>query len=76
MKIYEYKGKHYCEEDLSLTDDDYVGDLFDLYWELRKDNKATESTFYYTEDEGSFSIYCEAEELVEKEFADLVIGEV
>lgn len=74
MKIYEYKGKHYCEEDLSLTDDDYAGDLYDLYWELREDKKAAESTFYYTE--GSSSTYCEAEELVEAEFANLVVGEV
>jgi hypothetical protein len=74
MKIYEYKGKHYCEEDLSLTDDDYAGDLYDLYWKLREDGKAYERTSYYTE--GSSSTYCEAEELVEEEFADLVIGEV
>lgn len=74
MKIYEYKGKHYCEEDLSLTDDDYAGDLYDLYWELREDGKADESTSYYTK--GSSSTYCEAEKLVEEEFADLVIGEV
>lgn len=74
MKIYEYKGKHYCEEDLSLTDDDYAGDLYDLYWKLREDGKAYERTSYYTE--GSSSTYCEAEELVEEEFANLVIGEV
>lgn len=74
MKIYEYKGKHYCEEDLSLTDDDYAGDLYDLYWKLREDGKADESTFYYIK--GSSSTYREAEELVEEEFADLVIGGV
>lgn len=72
MKIYEYKGKHYCEEDLSLTDDDYAGDLYDLYWELKEDGKANESTSYYV----GGNAYCEAEELVEEEFADLVIGEV
>lgn len=27
MKIYEYKGKHYSEEDMSLYDEDYGGDL-------------------------------------------------
>lgn len=72
MKIYEYKGKHYCEEDLSFEDDDYVGDLYDLYWELKKDGLCNESTVYYT-DCCSSKTYSEAEEMVEEEFSDLVI---
>lgn len=39
MKLYEYKGKIYCKEDISLENDDYVGDLYDLYWELKKRRK-------------------------------------
>ena len=74
MRIYEYKGKHYCEEDISLEDDDYAGDLYDLYWELRIDGKCNESTVYYTSVD-SGTTYSEAEEMVEEEFSDLVIEE-
>lgn len=44
----------------------------EMYWELREDGKADESTSYYARG----NAYCEAEELVKEEFADLVIGEV
>ena len=47
MKLYEYKGKIYCEEDISYENDDYAGDLYDLYWELKIDGKCNESTIYY-----------------------------
>lgn len=35
-KVYEYEGKHYCEEDISLTDPKYAGDIWDLYWVLHR----------------------------------------
>lgn len=73
-KVYEYKGKKYCEVDLSLKDDTYGGDLFDFYWELRKDGIACEYTFYYCP-ETPDDQYDTAEELVEAEFGDYVIGE-
>ena len=73
MKLYEYKGKIYCEEDISYENDDYAGDLYDLYWELRIDKKCNESTIYYSD--YSCKTYSEAEEMVEEEFSDLVIGE-
>lgn len=75
MKIYEYNGKHYCEKDISLKDEDYAGDLYDLYWELRNDRKCYESTVYYTNTD-SGKTYLEAEEMVEEEFSNLVIGEL
>lgn len=73
MKLYEYEGKIYCEEDISYENDDYAGDLYDLYWELRRDGKCNESTIYYVDNSGK--TYSEAEEMVEEEFSDLVIGE-
>ena len=74
MKIYEYKGKHYSEEDMSLYDEDYGGDLFDLYCELKQDGKCEENTVYYVQPyEGDD--YSSQEELIESEFSDLVIDE-
>ena len=73
MKLYEYKGKIYCEEDISLENDDYVGDLYDLYWELKKDGKCNETTIYYTSTDCD-KTYSEAEEMINEEFSDLVIG--
>ena len=73
MKIYEYNGKHYCEEDISFDDEDYAGDLYDLYCELRKDKKCDECTSYYAI--CSSTPYSEAEEMIEEEFSDLVIEE-
>ena len=31
MKLYEYKGKIYCEEDISHENDDYTNNLYNLY---------------------------------------------
>ena len=75
MKIYGYKGKIYCEKDISLENDDYAGDLYDLYWELRKDRKCNETTVYYAGSDG-VETYSEAEEMVEEEFSNLVVGEI
>lgn len=74
MKIYEYKGKHYSKEDTSLEDDDYGGDLYDLYWELKQDGKCGEDTVYHTQPDGEDN-YLSPEELIESEFSDLVIDE-
>lgn len=74
-KVYEYKGKHYCEVDISLTDDDYNGDLYDLYWDMRNNGDACESTVYY-QPYNPEDIYDEPEELIKNEFEDYVIGEV
>lgn len=74
MKIYEYKGKHYSEEDTSLYDEDYGGDLYDLYWELKQDGECDEDTVYYAQPDGENN-YSSPEELIESEFSDLVIDE-
>ena len=74
-KIYEYKGKHYCDVDLSETDNDYEGDLYDLYWELKEDGECEEETVYHLKNDGDGYIeYSTAEELIEEEFSDLVIS--
>lgn len=73
-KVYEYKGKKYCEIDISEKDDTYGGDLFDFYLELRKDGLACEYTFYYIPDSPEDQ-YDSAEELIEAEFDDWAIGE-
>lgn len=72
MKIYEYKGKHYSNT--PLEDDDYGGDLHDLYWELKQDGKCGECTVYYARLEGKDE-YFTPTELIESEFSDLVIEE-
>lgn len=74
-KIYEYKGKKYCEIDISENDNAYDGDLFAFYWELRKDGIACEYTFYYCPDNPEDQ-YEEAKELVKAEFSDWIVGEV
>ncbi len=72
--MYEYKGKIYCEEDLSYENDDYAGDLYDLYWELKQDDKCGEETIYYTQSYAE-NKYSSAEELIEEEFSHLKVVE-
>lgn len=76
-KIYEYNGKHYCETDISLTDDKYGGDLFDLYWDASHGDLRgvlCDTRLYYSAYNPE-TIYESAEELVEDYFEDCVIGE-
>ena len=76
-KIYEYNGKHYCETDISLTDDKYGGDLFDLYWDASHGDLRgvlCDATLYYSVDNPEIT-YDSCEELVEDYFEDCVIGE-
>lgn len=74
-RIYEYKGKKYCEIDFSLKDENYAGDLYDFFWELMKDRIASDYTFYYCP-EAPEKQYETAEELIENEFSDYQIGEI
>lgn len=74
MKRYRYKGKVYCEKDLSETIENYGGDLYDLYFELKRDGKAAEQTLYFNPYD--FEEYYEShEELIEKEFGSLEVKE-
>lgn len=74
MEKYKYKGKIYCEEDLSEEMENYAGDLFDLYWELKEAGEAHEKTFYYSkEPESSDDVYDSPEELIEAEFSELEV---
>lgn len=76
-KVYEYKGKHYCETDLSLKDELYVGDLYDLYWELKNDGKCYEETRYYCGpyDSDENEAYSSWYDMIESEFESLEIKE-
>lgn len=78
-KIYEYNGKHYCEKNLSKTDDKYGGNLFDLYWQATQhdglDDVLCEVTTYYSAYDPD-TLYETAEELIESYFEDSIIGEV
>lgn len=75
-KVYRYKGKIYCETDLSETDENYGGDLWTLFRELQKDDKAVEVTYYYRDDDGEISdSYDSEEDVIEHEFADLCVGD-
>ena len=66
-KRYKFQDKIYCEDDLSEEIDNYGGDLFDLYWELRVSGEAVEWT-RYSSTHDSENVYDSAEELIEKEF--------
>ena len=69
-KRYKYDGQIYCEDDLSEEMDNYGGDLYDLYWELRVAGNAIEWTRYCST-EDSENVYDSYEELIEKEFNHL-----
>ena len=76
-KIYEYNGKHYCETDLSMTDDNYGGDLYDLYWDASHGDLRgvlCDTTLYYSVYSPE-TVYESAEELIEDLFEECVIGE-
>lgn len=77
---YEYKGLIYCEEDISDEFNNYGGDLFDLYYELRRDRKVSEETKYYIIDDyfgrGYNCYYDREEELVEKNYEKLGVNKV
>lgn len=69
MKKYKYEDKIYCEEDLSEEIDNYGGDLFDLYWDLKINGEACEETYYRPRViERSDQTYESPEELIENEF--------
>lgn len=71
-KEYEYQGKIYSEEDLSEEIDNYGGDLFDLYWELKNQGHANETTLYYNTDDED-KVYESYEELLMGEFKELEV---
>lgn len=73
-KKYEYNGKIYCDDDLSEEIENYGGCLWDLYFELKKEDRATEEIIYF--DSCHPEVYYETvEELIEGEFSDLEVNE-
>jgi hypothetical protein len=76
-KKYLYNGNIYCEDDLSEEIDNYGGCLFDLYWELKKDKKATEITYYYVRSmDGDCEYYEDYADLIKEEYEKLGIEEL
>lgn len=53
-KKYLYDGKVYCDTDLSEEIDNYGGDTYDLYYELKHNNLMMEVTYYSTVDDPHF----------------------
>lgn len=72
-KRYEYYGKIYCEDDLSLEIDNYGGDLYELYVALSHDDLVNDVTYYYVTD--GTTDYDTYEELIESEFSVLEVNE-
>lgn len=68
-KVYEYNGELYSEDFLYMENDEYEGDLYDLYWKLKEEGKCHETTTYYVDD-GRY--YDSPEELIEEEFSYLI----
>lgn len=77
---YEYKGLIYCEYDISDELNNYGGDLFDLYYELRRDRKVSEETKYYINSDYFNDVdncyYDSEEKLVEKNYEKLGVKKV
>jgi|GEM_PF-1248437 len=63
-KVYEYEGKHYCEEDISCVDPKYAGDIWDLYWVLHREGHIGENRTYYLPEYPDAGIYEYEEEAV------------
>lgn len=73
-KRYKYKDLIYCEDDLSEEIDNYGGDLFDLYWELKRDKKATGITYYYVRPmDGDCEYYEDYADLIKEEYENLEV---
>ena len=71
-KIYEFKGKVYCEDDLSLERENYGGDLFWLFAALERNKLAYEQVTYIGKEYDEYEDY---EDLIDTECEDMVIGE-
>lgn len=71
MKKYEYDGKIYCDEDLSCEIDNYGGDLWDLFWKLKKQGEVSEITTYYCPQSNAY--YESIEDFIETECEDLEV---
>ena len=71
MKKYEYKGKIYCDEDLSCDIDNYGGDLYELFYMLKKQGYVEEYTLYYCLNSETY--YDCIEDFVEHECEDLEV---
>lgn len=74
-KTYRYKELIYSNEDQSLERKDYGGDLYDLYYELKRDGKVREDTLYYKTESENYEYYDDHEQLIEEEFGHLEVTE-
>lgn len=69
-KIYEFDGKHYCEDDISEIDDLYAGDLDDLWEQMCRSGYYREETIYCTDE----NVYDDVETLIDENID--VVGQV
>lgn len=79
-KVYEYNGKYYCDEDISIqlaeenNEHEFGGDAYDLFWDMKQEGQACEMTYYYVP-ECPEHVYESAEELVKEECDDFVVAD-
>lgn len=73
-KVYMYEGKMYCDTDLSEVDDRYEDDLLGLFLALERNREVVSETIYRLEGEYDKD-YSDYEDLIEEEFADLVVND-
>ena len=73
-KVYMYEGKMYCNTDLSEVDDRYEDDLLGLFWALERNREVVSETIYRLDGEYDKD-YSDYEDLIEEEFADLVVND-
>lgn len=75
-KVYEYDDNVYCEDDVSSQYSNYAGDLYDMYYAMKKNYHAYEHTFYYVQDgDVDGRVYDSYEEMIENECEDCVIAD-
>ena len=72
FKKYKYNGKIYCDDGFSV-EENYGGNLFDLYMTLKADGKAGVTIPLYYRKTPDSLYYGAPDELIEHEFSDLEV---
>lgn len=75
FKKYRYKGKIYYSGITEKAVENYGGNLFDLYVELKADGKAGVTIPLYYRKTPDSLYYGAPDELIEHEFSDLEVKE-
>lgn len=72
VKVYKYNNKIFCDKDISEHYENYGGDLWDLWFEVKKDSTYYSEDTFYRADENYYEDYID---LIENEFDAEVIDE-